>query len=152
MNFSLYILNIAIVLNVKLSLCSMSQNDLICDGKRQWKFKLIDSKLLTCMILQSEISNKNFTLKTLKDDLVVAISFRNNTKVEFLPDKVHEKFPNLLMYDAHRCSIRSVEKSNFEKLFKLTAVDLSHNLIEHIDKNIFDDSSSIQVINMSTKF
>lgn len=125
------------------------QKELICEGKRQWKFKLIDSKVLTCMILQAEVGSKNFTMKTLKDDLVHGISFRNNTKVSFLPEKVFGKFPNLLMYDAQGCSISFVDKDNFEKLFKLTAVDLSHNLIDHIPKDLFADSSDIQIIDMS---
>lgn len=128
---------------------SGSQKELICEGKRQWKFKLIDSKVLTCMILQAEVGSKNYTLKTLKDDLVHGISFRNNTKALFLPEKVYGKFPNLLIYDAQGCSISFVDNINFEKLFKLTAVDLSHNMIDHIPKDLFSDSSDIQIIDMS---
>lgn len=152
MNFCISVNVIIAVLltTAQLSSCTDSQNELICDGKRQWKFKLIESKILTCMIQHTETTSRNYTLKTLRDEFVHGISFRNNTKLEYLPTNVFEKFPNLWIYDAQGCSLKLVEKLNFHKLFNLTAVDLSYNLIDHIPKDLFEDSTSIHIINIST--
>lgn len=155
LNVPFYVISSIIITGVFLgkSLCKTSQKrEIICSGKRQWKFDLIDSKLFTCMVLQSEINGKIFVLKTIIDEQVHGIDFSNNSKVQFLPGRLQEKFPNLLVYDAQNCKVRSVDESNFEKLFKLTAVDLSNKFINHIPKDLFKDSVSVQVINLSTVY
>lgn len=101
------------------------------------------------MVFRSEIDKKGFVFKTVKDEHVHGINFSNNSKVLFLPEDLHEKFPSLLMYEARNCKVRSLNKLNFEKLTKLTAVDLSYNFIAHIPKDLFEDSLGIHVINFS---
>jgi len=123
-----------------------------CVKKQKWmNFKIFSgTRFLTCHI-QSRIASKGYEFSNLDqyNDQIQAISFSENQDISYLPDKIYEKYQKVLMFAASSCKIVSVEKSNFEKLFNLTAVDLSDNLLQHIPKDLFQDSQHLQLISFS---
>lgn len=88
-------------------------------------------------------------LITTDDDLSIkGIFFDENGKVFFLPDNVHEKFPLLLAYSAWRCSIKAINKRNFEELYNLEYLSLGVNFIERIETNTFEDLMALKQLHL----
>lgn len=147
-----YLIFISYIINsISCEVQSQLSKEISCARRHRWiNFKLLGNKFWTCRI-EEKIDSKGFEFSNedVLDELVHAISFSGNSEISYLPDKVYEKFPKILMFDAKNCKISTIEKSNFEKLFNLTAVDLSQNLISYVPLDVFEDSQNLQVINMS---
>lgn len=84
------------------------------------------------------INETNMELAKRNETFIDAINFNLNKRIEFLPVRVHEKFPHINTYLANRCSIKSISKANFEGLVELTDVLLGGNQIEVVPKDTFE--------------
>lgn len=73
---------------------------------------------------------------------------RATQRYSISPVPVHKKFPNILGYNAINCSVREVSREKFEKLNKLSAVNLSKNYIETIADDTFENLSKLQEIDL----
>lgn len=80
---------------------------------------------------------------------IVIIHQRN---IEYLPVKVHERFPNLKTYFVGDTIIRKISKKNFEALIKLETLFLESNQIELIKSDTFEDLISLERIYISTGY
>lgn len=78
------------------------------------------------------------------DDTIGGLRFYMNAKISFLPIKVFKSFPNIVVYNAEGCSIKSTSHENFEKLRRLKVLLLNDNEIEKLDAYIFDDLVSLE--------
>jgi len=65
--------------------------------------------------------------------------------IEYLPTNISSFFPNIKEYCAYGI-IKKIVKENFEKLIYLERIDLSNNMIESIDENVFEDNKRIEKI------
>lgn len=101
---------------------------------------------------KTSISSSKFTISSELEKDVEALSFRENKRINFLPIKVHEKFPSLLVYGSSQCSIKEISKANFEKLSKLKILWLDGNEIEIIATDVFEDLSSLIKLRLSIIF
>ncbi|XP_037039519.1 chondroadherin-like [Bradysia coprophila] len=101
----------------------------------------------------SVIFADNFRIASDRNESVKSIDFSphdssQNTAINFLPVDVSTVFPNLVIYDAIRCSIRQITKENFKQLTKLQSLVLIQNNIVRIDENSFDDLVNLKEINL----
>lgn len=106
-----------------------------------WSYSVNTVK--TCNMHTTSISEAGVTFSTL-DESVLGIFVNNNEAVSFLPEKVNEKFPNLLGYCVQRCSIKEISKKNFEQLTKLKILYLHDNQIEKIGSETFGDLKDLE--------
>lgn len=79
---------------------------------------------------------------------VDAIFFNQNPKVEYLPIKIDEKFPNLISYDASNCAIVGIIRKNFKRLHTLENVNLVGNQISVLKTKSFQGLLSLKVLNL----
>lgn len=103
----------------------------------------------TCYMQEATIDSPGHLIKHQKDLTIKNLEFYFNRKIRFLPIKVHEKLPNLMMISANYCSIKKIAKENFEKLNKLERLYLSGNQLEEIQPNCFEDSTQLEYLHLS---
>jgi hypothetical protein len=107
--------------------------------------------LTTCkMHVTTSIDEKNSTIST-HDELMFGLYLYTNKKIEHLPIRVVEKFPNLIAYGAGDCSIKEISRSNFIGLNKLRRLDLYKNQIEKISEDVFIDLPSLEFLMLRMK-
>lgn len=107
--------------------------------------------LKTCRMPLCSINSTGVTISSQIDDHMTKIIFEYNKKVFYLPEKVHEVYPNLEIYSAGSCSIVAISKNNFEKLTKLKELNLEFNNIERIPDDVFTDLFSLEGIFLGEK-
>lgn len=101
----------------------------------------------TCFMQDiTSISTRGVEISTLRDDTNEGIEFSQNIKISFLPWKVVEKFPNLVAYSASGCSLKEIEKQNFEGLTKLKALNIPNNQIETIASDTFEGLIQLEIL------
>lgn len=106
----------------------------------------------TCyMKTVTTISSPGFTISS-RDETIGGLLFDHNKKINFLPEKVANTFPNLIVYSVYNCSLVKVFPANFKNLVNLKALDLQNNKIEKIPNNLFDDLTSLEYLNLSKEF
>lgn len=98
---------------------------------------------------RTSINSTKFVVAELRNDEMQGIIFTNNTKIEYLPYKIHLQFPNLIYYYADKCSIKQISKENFESLNRLERIDLSFNRIQKISGNTFQGLGKLQKFRFS---
>lgn len=96
----------------------------------------------------STIDSNGFEIASLRDESVEGLTLSHNKMIRFLPEKIFEKFPNLLIYIANNCSLSRILKNNFKGLEKLKILSLSSNQIEIINSDTFEDLSSLEVLGL----
>lgn len=109
--------------------------------------------LTTCSFSTNQvIDSTGFVIASWKNENVKAITFASRKRIKYLPGGVGEKFPNLLIYNACNCSIKSISNVNFKGAQKLVILSLRDNEIEKIQVGTFDDLPSLEVIDLSKYF
>lgn len=68
----------------------------------------------------------------------------SNKKIFFLPIKVADSFPNLVVLSAWGCSLTKISKENIKDLRKLTFYTLTGNKIENIPSDAFEGLTSLE--------
>lgn len=117
----------------------------------EWNY-LESGALKTCYLTDKEttvIDSTGFLITSPKDDMVEAITFWGNKKVQFLPDNSGQTFPNMKVFVARDCSIKAISKKNFEKLSELVKLDLDKNQIERIDGDTFEELTALEHLAIS---
>jgi Leucine-rich repeat (LRR) protein len=105
------------------------------------------ANLKTCRMDRStSIASTGFTLSSERDETVTGIYFTNSQNIFELPEKVFEKFPNLLGFAAQSCQLRFIREGNLKGLSKLRELNLHNNKIESITVDAFQDLVSLEKI------
>lgn len=105
----------------------------------------------TCFMSEVEIAWPGFRISSPHDETVKLFDLNNNRKIYFLPDKISERFPNLLQYQATYCSLAIILRINFQGLDKLTNAYFGGNQIEKISSDTFDDLTSLKKLGLGEK-
>lgn len=105
----------------------------------------------TCFMDQMTAIDTNDVNVSTRDDSVGGLDLSNNKNIFYLPLKVGENFPNLIVYAAPDCSIKEISKDNFKGLTKLKYLGLGGNHLETIANEIFSEIQSLQVLYMGEK-
>lgn len=98
----------------------------------------------------TSIDAKDSTILT-RDDSIGGLWLYSNKKIQFLPIRVGEKFPNLMGIFAGDCSINEISRENFKGLNKLKHLILRNNQIEMIARDTFNDLTSIERFDLGKK-
>ena len=80
------------------------------------------------------------------DITITEIYSDGNLNLKYLPLNPFEKYPNLLSMSFWLCGLRSVSKSNFEKLSKLRRLALNQNRLSIIEDNTFEDLAALEYL------
>ena len=116
----------------------------------EWFWDKFDMNLWTFLIYSNHgTSNENFRISSSKSECVKAVLTPNNKKIEYLPVKVHEIFPTLVVARFYNCSIKEIRYENFEKLSELQYLDLEKNQIDFIPKDTFKDLTDLVYLELN---
>jgi hypothetical protein len=106
-------------------------------------------QLKTCYLsMNLEIKDPGAVFSGERDDTIKALYFNNNKNISILPEKVDEKFPNLVFYAASILSIRKVSKIHFQNLVKLRRLNLNDNFITQVNSGTFDDLVALEYLHL----
>lgn len=72
-----------------------------------------------------------------------------NKRIEFFPENIAEKFPNLIGLNAKSCSLETLSKENFKNFHKLRSMTISYNFIEKISTDTFMDLKLLEILDLS---
>lgn len=97
----------------------------------------------------TEIATTGTSISTPRDANIGALTFYDNSKIRFLPENPARNFPNLVLYDASDCAVQAVTRANFRSLHKLQRLFLNGNEIPKIERNTFDDLTSLEELDLS---
>ena len=103
------------------------------------------------MTLSTVISSTGVSVSSKINKDVKTISVAYNKKVEYLPENLHEVFPDLTQVDAVASSLKQLSKATFKNLFKLEKINLDGNKIERIDGDTFEDLTLLKKVFLSMK-
>lgn len=95
-----------------------------------------------------KIDLRGFSISSPKDDDVKGMSFNSNRKIFYLPERINEKFSNLMILEAAGCSIKAISSDNFQGLTQLEALYLSGNQIEKIFCDTFENLTSLEWLHL----
>lgn len=96
----------------------------------------------------TSIDTTNSSFSGVRDDSVREINLAHNKKINFLPIRVNDKYPELRSYDAANCSVKTIAKLNFERMVNLKYLKLSSNEIETLDSDTFEDLANINYLSI----
>lgn len=105
----------------------------------------------TCFMEENTIIDAVGVTISSRDRTVEGLSLADNKKIKFLPEKIADKFPNLILYRARSCSIENISKTNFRSLGKLINLVLFANKIEKIPRDTFEDLTSLKYLHLGKK-
>jgi hypothetical protein len=109
---------------------------------------LLNQTLKTCDIGEQVIDDVGFTINSPHDTTVLAFNIGRNLQVEFLPDKLSEKFSSVIAIEVWNCSVKFVGRNNFVGLYDLAYLKLGHNKIERIEEGAFKDNSNLTFLSL----
>lgn len=98
----------------------------------------------TCYIKITTTITTPTTSITAPTESVLGLSLWENKKISYLPVKVAESFPELLVYGAAGCSVTRISKENFINLRRMKRLDLSNNQIALVPNNAFEDLVALE--------
>jgi Leucine-rich repeat (LRR) protein len=111
-----------------------------------------NSKYFHTFVLDDSLrvaNSKTYQIASNMDDDIEAI-FGTSLSIEYLPVKVADTFPELILYEITLCHVKEATKSNFERLFKLQNLNLRRNEISSIDEDAFDDLIALIGLDLSS--
>jgi len=96
--------------------------------------------------LNEKVSTKNVEIDLTKVEYGKALLFKNNKNIEYLPVKVAEILPKIIVYEAINCSLKEIRYENFEDLNELQQVSVQYGQISHVPKDTFKDLSKLKFL------
>lgn len=137
-----------IILAVTLITCASGIREIPCEKFDMTSWENL-GKLLTCdMEGEKRIDTPYFKISSPRQGNVQAITFGNNKKIDYLPLDTFKTYPNLLVFGAWNCSIKSIHKGNFQYLDRLKIIFLHHNQLETINSDTFEDLLNLEFLSL----
>lgn len=152
MTFSIYVFNfrifcIIIVFLISSNISKIASEKAIDGYTKESNWSKLDIDLWTFTIKSDEeISTKNTEVLAKESQSVKGFYFEFNRKIEYLPVKVYEKFPNLIAYDGAFLALKGIKYQNFEKLEELQYLTLKGNQITYISTDAFKDLTKLKYL------
>lgn len=97
----------------------------------------------------TKIAFPESTISNALDDTVEGLTLALNRKIKFLPIKVADSFPNLLVFNAMGCSIQALSAETFKNLNKLKVLNVGYNFVQSIADGTFDDLKALEYLALS---
>lgn len=115
-----------------------------CEKVESVNWNNVNAQRTCYMDRVTTIDTPNFGIQDSLDETIGGLRFYMNTKISFLPIKVFKSFPNVVVYNAEGCSVKTTSRENFEKLGKLKVLLLNDNEIEKLEAYVFDELVSLE--------
>lgn len=90
------------------------------------------------------IDSRGFSITSSEDETIEQLYIKSNKNIFYLPENIHEKFPNIESIIASSCSIKSISKEVFKNLTHLKRFDANLNQITEIESYLFEDLISLE--------
>lgn len=104
---------------------------------RHWGWK-IDDHIMTCfMDDETAIKSTGVLIGEWQNLTMSGLIFEHNQKINYLPENISEKFPNLVGLSAYDSGVKKISKANFHNLIHLKELHLSNNFIVMINGDTF---------------
>lgn len=141
---------IVIFTTANLNLIASDTNELKCTKFESEDWGLVIGKLQkTCFVENARIDATGFKITSSPDETIDCISMKANKRIEFFPENIAEKFPNLIGLNAKSCSLETLSKDNFKNFHKLRSMTISYNFIEKISTDTFMDLKLLEILDLS---
>jgi Leucine-rich repeat (LRR) protein len=128
---------------------STSIMKLSCDSiKTHTYWSYVEFKNICSLGTKIAIKDAGAVFEDGKDETIEGLYFDENKKIVVLPEKVSEKFPNLIAYEANKCSVKNIAKIHFVNLPKLRRLNLDGNNIAIIASDTFDDLVAMEFLGL----
>lgn len=102
------------------------------------------------MVRNQSIDSEGTTVSPSSDSAnFKGIYFERSKDVKYLPEKLAEKFPDLLAMQVIHCEVKSVQKKHFANLKNLFYLSLFENKIKVIATDAFDDLPKLEILYLS---
>lgn len=117
----------------------------------EWNFEYKGkTTLASCMVRNQAIDSERTIVSPSSDSMnFQGIYFERSKDVKYLPEKLAEKFPDLLAMQVIHCEVKTVQKKHFANLKKLFYLSLFENKIEAISNDAFDDLPELEILYLS---
>jgi Leucine rich repeat len=114
--------------------------------QRHWGW-VISGFIKTCFMDDvTRISSAGFSIDSVQDQTVYGMIFEHNLEINYLPDNIHENFPNLTGLSAYDAGLKGISRTNFINMIYLKELHLSNNYLGKIYKDTFKDLVSLEVV------
>lgn len=126
----------------------VTTSQVTCEGFEERTLQ--ENSQISCLMdYSTTINSHGFTISSTSDDSVGGLVFEGNKKITFLPIDVYKIFPNIIIFDAFECSIKSITRANFINLQKLKKLHLGRNQIVKITSDPFFGLESLEYVSLS---
>jgi hypothetical protein len=106
-----------------------------------------DELLRSCRMDEiTVIDSADFTFSSDVDGEMSEIFATLNSKIEYLPIKIYEKFPNLLSLSFSDCGLKALTFDNLQGLTSMKRMKFSNNQIETIEIDTFKDLTRLLLV------
>lgn len=102
-----------------------------------------------CIMTEKTVINRTGIEVFTIDRSVQNLTLSWNNKIHYLPENVHESFPNLIALEAESCRIKQISRKNFHGLHRLKILRLAGNMISTVEPGLFGDNSELKIIDLS---
>lgn len=102
-----------------------------------------------CIMTEKTVINRTGIEVFTIDRSVQNLTLSWNNKIHYLPESVHESFPNLIALEAESCRIKQISRKNFRGLYRLKILRLAGNMISTIEPGLFGDNLELKIVDLS---
>jgi Leucine-rich repeat (LRR) protein len=98
----------------------------------------------------TSIDSPNITIFT-RDNSMERLFLEHNKKIFYLPDKIGDAYPNLIVLRAANCSIKEITSTNLRNLAELEELYLKGNQIERIASGAFKSLEKLNELHLQNQ-
>lgn len=99
----------------------------------------------SCRIDSSTIINSdNFTFASEVEEYIPEIFADENQEIQYLPNRIYEKFPNLLSLSIWHCALAVISKESLQKLTFMQRISFNYNNLTAINVDTFEDMTNLK--------
>lgn len=129
------------------------ENDFNCETLNTYSFVYfnvtIQENEKNCLVHENTVINIDDVSFLLTSDYTIdGINFNANKKIQFLPVKIFQSFPNLRGYFAGNLNVSKVSHKNLQRLAKLEVLYLNGNQIEKMKSDTFEGLLKLRIVNL----
>jgi len=101
---------------------------------------------------RTSVDSPDTTISSASDTSVGGIILDSNKQIRFLPFEIYKSYPNLIVLNAHHCSIKAISNDNFKNLKHLRHIGMESNPITIIPSDVFKGLESLEFLDFCEIF
>lgn len=112
------------------------------------KLQGIDYCIDIAKIENFTILDKNVEIQLVKNNSIQGVKFMNGI-FNYFPSGIENSHPNLKVIMINNCSLKEIQQKDFKPFSELIYLEIYKNLIEKIDKDLFEFNLKLEVLLLS---